>query len=232
MDSTRLIEENKTNTPADSSQPRWKFVGKEDHMTRTLITACLIGVLSCGLAWAQTAGKRAFRFNGEIVELGDSKYEVMSKIGEPDGVLRTERELFQELNPRRVQTNYIQHERWLYNFGPRRFYHILSFQDKRLVDIEEGEYGYDASDPENCHVVKSRVRVGDIIPVVIMKCGEPNYTETSYRERYVKYDDYRSERITIKIEEWTYNFGPGQPLSLLCFENGVLVSFERGQRGF
>ncbi len=194
-----------------------------------LLLLCLISVLP---AFSQIANQRSLRFQGQLVELGDSKFEVLSRFGEPDGKLRQEREFYRKVTSDLVESSYLSVEHWLFNFGPRRFYYVLTFEDQRLTCITEGDYGYAFSDDRNCHPVSWRVAEGDIIPVVLMKCGEPSYEEVSYRERYVARNNREGEKINIKTQEWTYNFGPTQPIGVLTFENGVLVSIKQGKRGF
>lgn len=181
---------------------------------------------------AQVGGQKFFRYQGQTIELGDTKYEVTAKLGRPDGKLQRQRHFLQKVDVASVQVDTVREEKWLYNFGPRRFFHILTFENHTLVCIEEGDYGYAYADAINCHVVKKRVKRGEITPVVLMKCGEPNYQESYTTEKYVRFDDYHSEKVTIKKEEWTYNYGPSQPLSILHFENGELVQIEQGPRGF
>lgn len=66
---------------------------------------------------------------------------------------------------------------------------------------------------------------------VINKCGEPNYVEEAVEYRSVAIDNrqaglYRQHDVPIKIEEWTYNFGPRRFMRLLRFEDGKLLTIE------
>lgn len=192
----------------------------------------LLLLLVVDVCFAQGANQRFFRYNGEVVELGDSKYEVLSRIGEPDGKMRRDRRELRKVDQVSVESVAIQQDHWLYNFGPRRFYYTLIFENNRLNCIKTGEYGYDGYDPENCHTVHLKIERGDIVPVVLMKCGEPDYTETTTIEKYVTLDRFRGQTIRVKLEEWTYNFGDSQPLSILRFEDGTLVEVKQGPRGF
>ncbi len=199
-------------------------------MKKTIAT--LAALLLCGFCSAQVSGQKFLRVDGRTINLGDSKYEVLNKIGQPDGKLTRERYILRKVGYDRIQATPVQQEKWLYNFGPRRFFQTLTFENRELVCIEDGEYGYAYADPENCHVVSKRIHLGEITPVVLMKCGEPSNTETWYKEEYLRLDDIRGEQVSIKCEEWTYNYGPNQPLAILRFENGELVSVTRGPRGF
>lgn len=75
------------------------------------------------------------------------------------------------------------------------------------------------------------VRKGAHPVEVINKCGEPVYVEESVEYRSVAIDNrqaglYRQHDVPIKIEEWTYNFGPHRFMRLLRFEDGKLLTIE------
>lgn len=205
---------------------------KQGWNTMKKTIATIAALMLCGLCSAQVSGQKFLRVNGRTIDLGESKYEVLSKIGEPDGKLQRERYILRKVGLDRIQATPVRQEKWLYNFGPRRFFHILTFENHELVCIEDGDYGYAQADPENCHVVSKRIHIGDITPVVLMKCGQPNNTETWTTTEFLRLDHIQGEQVSIRCEEWTYNYGPNQPLAILRFENGELVSVNRGPRGF
>lgn len=87
------------------------------------------------------------RCSGKLVTKGDRKIDVLAKCGEPD--LKDER--VQErtrriYDPRRQVyrdfsgTIYV--EEWTYNFGPQRFYYVVTFVDGVVEDISSPGYGY------------------------------------------------------------------------------------------
>lgn len=93
------------------------------------------------------------------------------------------------------------------------------------------------------------VHEGDSIPEVIYKCGEPDYVETWEIERSMRgyshfpvfsarsrgyrwHNEPFLEKVLIRIEEWTYNFGSTQFLRFLRFENGILTDVSRGGYGY
>ena len=66
---------------------------------------------------------------------------------------------------------------------------------------------------------------------VINKCGEPHYVEESTEYSSAAIDNeqaglYLQHEVPIRIEEWTYDFGPRRFMRLLRFENGKLISIE------
>jgi hypothetical protein len=73
--------------------------------------------------------------------------------------------------------------------------------------------------------------VGDIKFEVISKCGEPALKETRQKEREVAVFNqgkgtFESVRVTVTIDEWTYNFGPGGFLYVVTLEDGKVVAIE------
>lgn len=90
------------------------------------------------------------------------------------------------------------------------------------------------------------ITVGDTKSKVIAQCGEPNYIEEWEEERimrdfhYPTYPERRYEwderpywvKIFVKMEEWSYNFGPTRLIYYLRFRNGRLVKITTGERGY
>ncbi len=81
------------------------------------------------------------------------------------------------------------------------------------------------------------VAVGDIKLQVLKRCGEPALKETREKERAFKSFDRGSGRsrefyTSVQVDEWTYNFGPGQLLSVVTFEDGRVVNIETNGFGF
>lgn len=54
---------------------------------------------------------------------------------------------------------------------------------------------------------------------LIGACGKPSLT------------DRRVER-DVTVDEWSYNFGPYQPIAIFRFENGLLSRIETGDYGY
>jgi len=75
------------------------------------------------------------------------------------------------------------------------------------------------------------VREGMRPAEVINRCGEPDYVEESVEYRTGAINNWQTGRYfererPIKIEEWTYNFGPRRFMRLLRFADGRLLSIE------
>jgi hypothetical protein len=167
----------------------------------------------------------ALRCNGKIVSEGDSKSEVITKCGEPNFKDNLQKEYIKIYAASNIQKKtYTEIEYWLYDFGSHTLVRLLEFEDNRLIKITTGDYGGQESDPENCQEPWVRLPIGYLKPQIIMQCGKPNKME--HKEEHtirIKSDNKYELFQTIKIDEWTFDFGSRYPLSVLRFENGVLT---------
>ena len=85
----------------------------------------------------------------------------------------------------------------------------------------------------------SIVSTGDTKQEVINKCGEPDHIEHWEEERIKGVYHYRDDSYNpfieeeyVKVEEWTYNFGPTTFIRYLLFENGKLKEIRVGDKGY
>ncbi len=77
----------------------------------------------------------------QIVSVGDSKFDVLARCGEPtakDTHVEEVRGTPDDPN-RKV---YVTVEEWTYNLGPTRLMRILTFRNSKLSDIRSAGYGY------------------------------------------------------------------------------------------
>lgn len=102
------------------------------------------------------ASDDSFRCGNKIVSLGNRKFEVLTKCGEPsykDVRLekRIKRDFFRDLRPKNERERlreplfveeFVEVEEWVYNFGSTQFLRYLRFENSILVDIETGDYGF------------------------------------------------------------------------------------------
>lgn len=109
----------------------------------------------------------ALRCGGKVIDVGMPKPEVLTLCGEPTWVEeRQEKRVIRncrrgysgddlewrnrEYDRRRYRSDgpydacviYVAIDEWFYNFGAGRFTQTLLFEDNRLVDILDGDYGY------------------------------------------------------------------------------------------
>lgn len=110
-----------------------------------IILRILIFVLFIG--YASIANTEGFWCRYRLVNLGDTKIEVIAKCGDPDGseIVSYDTTGYNIKGYISVSTKKV--EILYYNCGDGRFIRILTFIDGRLVDIENGGYG---SGPQKC----------------------------------------------------------------------------------
>ena len=121
-------------------------------MNRTINISSVLLVL-----WFLTvsvASASDFRCGSDIISLGDRKFDVLRKCGNPDNVevrqeVRVKRDLGVHLflpgeEPRGFlfARELVTVEEWEYNLGPGRFIRYLTFENNRLIKITTGDYGY------------------------------------------------------------------------------------------
>lgn len=113
----------------------------------TLLLCCLLSF--CVLSLSATAA-HALRCGHVLVSVGDRKFEVRNKCGDPAAI--EERIEYQILGtPDRYFRSHpgydqayipIQVEEWTYNFGPHRFMQLLRFENGVLTQIQNLSWGY------------------------------------------------------------------------------------------
>jgi hypothetical protein len=185
-------------------------------MTKAWINLSLI-VFVLGLAdvaWALTC-------SGGIVSLGESTAEVNIKCGDPTiWEQRTEESNVRDGDGRWFhQTRTI--DEWIYDFGPHRFVQTLIFQDGNLVKISSGDYGKGQSSSKSDRI--GIINLGNSKAQVILKWGEPTYSEQHPVERSIFGSQGEVLQQTVTVERLTYDFGPNRLIRILTFENGKLV---------
>jgi hypothetical protein len=95
----------------------------------------------------------AFRCEDKLVSQGDTKFEVLSKCGEPAWIeKRTVKKIeSHDDDGSSAQRHHRDHrtlvvpvevEEWTYNLGPGRLIQILTFENGKLMKVENGGYGY------------------------------------------------------------------------------------------
>lgn len=174
----------------------------------------------------------AFRCDGELVDIGETKAEVLIECGRPDWKTRWVEEVIEHAGSVEALRFTLDKEQWLYNLGPQRFMRILLFEGGRLVEVDTGPRGY-ARDYRPGRCDPERLELGMTEFTVLHECGEPFYRDARYRETAVTTDaGHRKRIVRQRIEEWVYNLGPTRFLRILVFENGRLAEIRTGERGF
>ncbi|SDM34899.1 Protein of unknown function [Geoalkalibacter ferrihydriticus] len=192
-------------------------------MTKLFLTSFVaLLILAAAPAWA-------LRCDGRLVNTGDHKIEVLAKCGEPVWQERWQDDVFERRFFDTLERRSVVVEEWIYDFGPHRLLYLLRFRNGRLTDITTGDRATMAVDA--CRDGRT-LRVGDTKIEVIRKCGAPAYSDSREDELLRAVDPHRALRSTIRVDEWTYNFGPRRFLLHLIFENGRLRQIETGGYGF
>jgi hypothetical protein len=186
----------------------------------------------------------SLRCDGGIVAVGDWKLDLLGKCGQP--TLREEVPAAAgvygatgAVRPVVVQ------ERWTYNFGPRAFIQIVTLEAGVVKAIERGGYGYDLGSPASASARPARARcshsgsfsVGDSTFDVLTRCGEPGTREETQRQVPVYGPTGIEGSVPIgftwvRVEFWTYDFGPQVNVRRLEFEAGRLVRIVTGGYGY
>lgn len=120
-----------------------------------VLASCIFAVILLLAAVAQ-ALDTDFRCGNEIISVGDRKFDVLRKCGEPVNVDVRQEIRTRTLGPvvfgpeKRIQVypapfqvdELVTVEEWEYNSGPSKFIRYLTFENGSLVSIALGDYGY------------------------------------------------------------------------------------------
>ncbi len=163
-----------------------------------------------------------------MVEMSDSKYEIVSKCGDPtfkdfSKVTRVSKKSDE------VVQKFVTIEDWLYNFGRDRFVIVFTFENDKLVGMRS--LGYGRSNGEKPDFSK-KVVIGDPAVRLLFLYGPPSYKEERVETSVIS----RKDGVTIPeqktVATWTYNLGPSRFMRIYHFVNGRLRQIEKGDRGF
>lgn len=187
--------------------------------TAVLGLLCLVAKHSYGVTYTCDGGE---------IKIGDSKFEVSSRCGEPTHTDFTKISRLSETSDTIEQT-FVDVEDWLYNFGPFKFVTVFTFENGKLIGIRA--FGYGRSDGEDPDFNK-KVKLGAPTVRILFLYGAPSYKEERTETTYVSHKDGPTVPKTRHIEEWTYNLGPNRFMRIYHFVNGRLVRIEQGDKGF
>ena len=94
------------------------------------------------------------------------------------------------------------------------------------------DYGYSGSDFRSTEDCLDTVDLGNRMPEILVKCGNPSFTNRYQEEHLKKLKSGKLIRFQVIVSEWIYNFGPRRFIRALIFENGKLVKVEKRDYGF
>jgi hypothetical protein len=86
------------------------------------------------------------------------------------------------------------------------------------------------------------VSVGDRMPEVLNRCGDPDLVTTRIEKRKVKHRYTRwvngvqesvieEAEVEVPLDEWTYDLGPRSFIRYVLFENGSVINVATGGYG-
>jgi hypothetical protein len=112
-------------------------------MPKTLVICGIILVVVLG----RFPSAEALRCDGRIISVGDKKFDILAKCGEPtfrDWREEEVAETFYDPLLKRIVTRkvHILIEEWTYNLGPHSLVYFLIFENSKLAKIKTGGYGY------------------------------------------------------------------------------------------
>lgn len=81
------------------------------------------------------------------------------------------------------------------------------------------------------------VDVGDAKIDVLRKCGEPLLVDEWDEEELLprggeRIGEPRPRRAFVRVEQWTYNFGPTRFVYVIIFKKGKVAEIRTGDKGF
>lgn len=84
----------------------------------------------------------AMRCGNDLVDVGDSKIQVIKKCGEPTLKEEIGEDITHENDAlgRRKEKRYV--EQWTYNFGSTRLIYVLTIKNGKVVDIRTMDKGF------------------------------------------------------------------------------------------
>ncbi|HYQ48503.1 MAG TPA: DUF2845 domain-containing protein [Thermodesulfovibrionales bacterium] len=84
----------------------------------------------------------AMRCGNNLVDVGATKIEVLSKCGEPTLKEEVGEDFSRQSDNRdtRRERRYV--EKWTYNFGTNRFIYVLTIKDGKVIDISTEDKGF------------------------------------------------------------------------------------------
>lgn len=107
---------------------------------KTTIPVRILLLSVCALVWPSVS--LAMRCGNNLVDVGDTKIEVLAKCGEP-ALKEDIGDDFTTENDslgRRKERRYV--EQWTYNFGSTRFIYVITIRNGKVIDIRTLDKGF------------------------------------------------------------------------------------------
>ncbi len=179
---------------------------------------------------------------GGIVQVGDSKLDLLAKCGRPTLVegRESEKAAFDVRNgvARRVVAPV---DVWMYDFGRNRFVQLVRLVRGRIASIERGSWGYADEAPSRGRPEKKTcdpavLSEGKLTLEILARCGEPTLKDEWEEEvaavRQVDGQLVYAASSWRTIAIWTYDFGPNVLVRYLRIDDGRVTRVETGSYGY
>lgn len=199
-------------------------------------------VLAAGvLAATRAAADSSIRCDGGIVQVGDTRLDLLDKCGRPALLEQVtgDRTLVELIDGQAAAMTGVGAERWTYNFGSGQFIRVVTLDFGNVVAIHRGGYGYPPEllrdlGPGRARCDSAAIRVGDSKLDLLARCGGPAAREFRREKRPVSLPGVVTPGpafASVDVEAWTYDFGPQAFRSIVTLEDGRVVLVERGNYG-
>lgn len=195
-------------------------------------TLSLLAVLASIALLPAVAAAAEYRCTDQIISVGDTSGELIMKCGEPDWKQSPTEEFIETLDKDTKTKVVITVEEWTYNLGPQRFMRIFKLRNGRVVDVRLGDYGYTKEQAGQFQCGGRIISTGDSAAEVAAKCGEPAWKDKREEIIRERLDNDTARKVSITVEEWTYNFGPNQFLRIFTFRNDKVTDIRTGGYGY
>jgi hypothetical protein len=172
-----------------------------------------------------------YRCADTIISVGDTSGELLMKCGEPDWKQSHAEEIIDTLDKDSRRKTIISVDEWTYNLGPDRFMRIFKLRDGKVADVRSGGYGTAKEQAGRTPCSDRIISVGDSAADVMAKCGKPAWQDKREEVIREQLDDNTARKVSVTVEEWTYNFGPNQFLRIFTFRNGRVTDVRTGSYG-
>ena len=172
-----------------------------------------------------------YRCADKIISVGDARADLLMKCGEPDWKQSHSEEIIETIDKDSKRKTIVSVDEWTYNLGPDRFMRIFKLRDGKVVDVQSGGYGSAKEQAGKPQCSDQIISVGDAAAEVLAKCGEPAWKDK--REEIIRkqLDDNTVSKVSVMVEDWTYNFGPNRFMRIFTIRNGIVTDSKTGGYG-
>lgn len=191
-----------------------------------LVRALLLIVLLPSILFAAE-----YRCADKIISAGDTGADLFMKCGEPDWKQSHAEEIIDTIDQDNKHKTIITVDEWTYNLGPDRFMRIFTLRDGKVVDVRSGSYGTRKEQAGKPQCSDKIISEGDAAADVVAKCGEPAWIDRREEVIRERLDSDTVTKVTVTVEDWTYNFGQNQFMRIYTLRNGRVTDVRTGGYG-